>query len=117
MKKIFATVFLLVGVVAAEITVPPGAVVLKKTEAITATAIIGIEVLKLEANLEPTNKSYVVTLKITDADGYKQKKTVKMSDGEASAIMAGAGYSLTNVLDAATAAIQAVINQQFEGKQ
>ena len=50
-------------------------------------------------------------------ESEKQKKTVKMSDGEASAIMAGAGYSLTNVLDAATAAIQAVINQQFEGKQ
>lgn len=117
MKKIYVMAFLLAGIISAEIIVPPGAVILKKTEATTAAAIIGIDVLKLEANLDPTNKNYVVTLKITDADGYKQKTTVKMSDGEAAAIMAGAGYSLTNVIDAATAAIQAVINQQFEGQQ
>jgi hypothetical protein len=117
MKKIILTIILVSTFAGAEITVPKGAVVAAKTTVIQPVAVTKIEVSELRCVLPTgtngTEAVYYVTTILTDANAGTHKQTLRMTQTEADAVMAGAGYSLADIITSASTAIQALINQRF----
>lgn len=117
MKKLILAVILISTVAGAELTVPQGAVIAAKTTVIQPVAITKIEVSELRCLLptgtNDTEALYYVTTILTDANAGTHRQTLRMTQSEADAVMAGAGYSLADIITSASTAIQALINQHF----
>lgn len=117
MQKTILAVILISTLAGAELTVPRGAVIAAQTTVITPVAIKKIEVAELRCVLPAGTNSaetvYYITTILTDANAGTHKQTLRMTQTEADAVMAGAGYKLSDIITSASAAIQTLINQRF----
>ena len=102
---------------AAELSVPPGAVITAEKTIIEPVALAKIEVAELRCIL-PTGTNtaetvYLITLLLTDGQGAVRRQSMRLTETEADALMASSAHSLSDVVASASAAIQQIVNQRF----
>ncbi len=119
MKKTVFLIVLAASITGLALDVPQGAVIqtaVQKTE-VQTVSVTDIRVSELTALMagssNRTENVYQIKMHLTTADGQKLQKVMRVSEAQAAVMMDAAGYSLSNIIASASAAVQMIVNQQF----